>query len=375
MSDKIRIMHVTGTLNVGGVEELLRITAKYNLKNKYDLTFITCHSSDGFISQKIQEMGYKVCGLNVTQRIYDLRMIPKLIQIFRVYKPHIVHFYFKISFLGRIAAKMARVPVIICNEVDMDWEEYGVGPRYIAMIKRRMNFLADKLIASSIAVRNYWDKNASDKYLVIYEPCDLTKLPITCSSSNGSSYKNGEYPVLGVVSRIWPKKGHEDLIRAMPHIISAFPLTRLEILGTGPLMAKMKALTKSLGLEKAVKFRGFVEDLYPALSSLDVFVFPTLTEAFPISVMEAMAVGLPVAASDVGGIPEMVEHGKTGLLFSPKNPVSLADAVIKILSDYKKAKLMGERGRLKVNEEFSPELYIQKYDALYSELLEAKGIY
>jgi len=365
-------MHVSGQLDVGGLDELLWITAKFNLQEKYDLAFTACQSRDGYISRQIQKLGYCVYGLNITQRIYDLRIIPRLIRIFNIYKPHIVHIYFKINFFGRIAAKMAGVPITICHEVDMDWEGYGL--RIIAMIKRKLGFLADKVIASSMAVRKYWDKKGSKKYLVVYEPCDLTKFPRINYLSNGNSYKNGEYPVLGTVSRIWPRKGHEDLIRAMPKIIEAFPSTRLKIVGTGPLMTEMKSLVESLGLWKIIQFTGFVEDVYQALFSMDVFVFPTLTEAFPISVMEAMAVELPIAASAVGGIPEMIEHGKTGLLFSAGNPDSLAKAVIEMLSDYERAILMGKRAKQKVIKEFSPELYIKKLDSLYQELLEAKGL-
>ena len=117
MTEKIRIMHVTGSLNIGGVEELLLLTAKANQADKYDLAFTSCHSHDGYCSRQIQELGYKIFGLGTSQRMYDFRIIPKLISVFRQYRPHIVHCYYKISLPGRIAAKLAGVPVIICNEV------------------------------------------------------------------------------------------------------------------------------------------------------------------------------------------------------------------------------------------------------------------
>ena len=137
MGEKIRVMHVSGGIDVGGVDQLLWITAKYNLKQKYDLAFTACFSNAGFINNKIKRLGFQVYSLNMTQRVYDLRLIPRLIRVFRSYRPHIVHFYFKVGFLGRIVAKIAGVPIIICNEVDMDWEKYGFGLRLIAAAKRK----------------------------------------------------------------------------------------------------------------------------------------------------------------------------------------------------------------------------------------------
>ncbi|HRV95067.1 MAG TPA: glycosyltransferase [Anaerolineae bacterium] len=374
MAEKIRIMHVTGALKVGGVDELLLITAKYNLAHKYDLAFTACDTSDGYMGQQIQNLGYKTFSLGISTRVYDLRLIPRLVKVLKEYQPHIVHFYFKISFLGRIAAKLAGVPIIISNEVDIGWEDYSFGLRIAAMLKRKMDFLIDKAIPCSEAVRTYWDKNNSSKYVTIYLPIDLEKFAPLKRQPSEEGYKNGNYPVIGIVSRVHPGKGHEDLIRAMTKILEVFPKARLRIIGTGPLLEEMQNLSKSLNLNGAVEFTGFVEDLYPELSALDVFVLPSLTEGFPLSVMEAMAMGLPVAATPVGGVPEMVEPGQTGLLFPPKSPDGLADAVLQILSDPKKARKMGEQGRQKVFKEYRPEKYIQQLDSLYQELLAAKGV-
>ena len=412
MNKKIRIMHIAWGLDKGGVEELLLITAKFNLQEKYDLAFTTCIPKEGAISRKIQQLGYPVYELNTSGRVFDFLMIPKLMRIFHCYQPDIVHFYTKVGVMGRIVAKLARIPIILCNEVDLLGKEPRIDLRLIAMLKRRTDFLADRIIACSKSVRQHWDRNNSDKYLVMYLPIDMEKVTTfwttyypkssenssmvsadsTPSVANGDQenslagftdnelickkalFKNGSGPVIGIVSRVYPGKGHEYLIKAMPRILNVYPKAKLRIIGTGTLLTDMKNLAHSLNLGGAIEFRGFVDNLYSELNKLDIFVLPSLSEGFPLCIMEAMAMGIPIAATPVGGIPELIVHEKTGVLFATRNPDSLSETVIKLLADFNKTKLMGLRGKEKVINEFSPEVYIKNLDSLYQELLVEKGL-
>ena len=374
MSKKIRVMHVTGYIGIGGIEEVLLITAKYNLKHKYDLSFAACRIKDTFISRQIENLGYPVWELGIAGRFYELRLITSLIKQFNQYRPQIVSFYGKISMLAVIAARMADVPIVICNEMDMNWHDCGIGLKVAAVVKRKFNRFADKHVACSEAVRKYWGRQNNNQYTVIHLPIDLAEFPAPSGSYDGKSFKNGKYPVIGTVSRINPVKGHQYLIEAMPKIMAPFPNVRLKIVGAGPLLEKMKALAISLGLGKTVEFTGFVDDVHQARCSMDIFLLPSISEGFPLSIMEAMAAELPVAASRAGGIPEIVQHGETGLLFPARNPEAIADAVIKILKDCKAARRMGLRGRERVVRLCSPEIYIQKLDLLYQQLFAAKGI-
>ena len=413
MNKKKRVMHVAWGLDKGGVEELLLITAKYNLQQKYDLAFTTCNSKEGVISRQIEKLGYPIYELNISSRIYDLRMVPRLLRVFKYYKPDIIHLYTKVNLLGRIVAKIAGIDFIICNEVDLDGSEHhSIGLKIIASLKRNLSFLSDRSIACSEAVRRHWDRKNSDKYMVMYLPidtekifsfwdtCDKNKIKNSTVVNNESTptnigvdqetsyvdyrdnestgkkgfFKNGACPVIGIVSRVDPGKGHEYLLQAMPRILKAYPATKLRIIGTGVLLGEMKALALSLKIDSSVEFKGFVDNLYSELNKLDIFVLPSLSEGFPLCIMEAMAMGIPVAATPVGGIPELIVHEKTGVLFATRNPDSLAETVIKLLADFNKTKLMGLRGKEKVNNEFSPEVYIKNLDSLYQELLVEKGL-
>lgn len=375
MSERIRIMHVFSWLGPNGVAELLFITAKFNLKAKYDLSFIFYSTTERFLGRRIEELRCPVYEFNLSPNVYDVRVIPKLFKHLRTYKPHIVHFYDSSSIIGRIVAKMVGIPVIISNEVRlMEWSGAKFRDIFLSRFKRTLDFLPDKVIACSEAVRKQRDPKGSEKFMIMYCPFDLTMFPDVMPPFNGNVFKNGAYPVIGNISRMFPGKGHKCLIQATPKIIAAFPSARIRIVGTGPLIGELKALAESLGLGEAIQFTGFVEDLYPEFSLMDIFVFPSLTEGFPLTLMEAMAAELPIVASSVGGIPEMIDDGNTGLLVPPQNPDALADAIINVLSNFEQAKQMGKRGKQKAQNEFAPERYIQKLDALYQELLEAKGM-
>jgi glycosyltransferase involved in cell wall biosynthesis len=374
-NDKMRVMHVFQWLGTGGVEEMLLITAKYNLTAQYDLAFVFYNTTDRFIGRQIEQLGYPVYEFNISRKVYDVRVIPKLIRQIRSYQPHIVHFYDSSSIVGRIIAKLVGVPVILSNEVRMmEWEGAKLRELYLSRIKRALDFLPDKVIACSQAVREQRDPKGSAKSIVMYCPFDLSLFPEITPSSNGNSFKNGQYPVIGTVSRIFPGKGQQYLIQAAPEILAAFPTARIKIVGTGPLLEEMQALTASLGVQESIEFPGFIEDLYQELALMDVFVFPSLMEGFPLTLLEALSAELPVAASAVGGIPEMLTHAETGLLFPPKDPKAIATAVIAFLSDFEKARQMGKKGRKKVTSEFSPPRYMQNLDGLYHALLEAKGL-
>lgn len=371
MHEKIRIMHVAWGLDKGGVEELLFITAKFNLQQKYEVAFTTWASKKGVISEKIEKLGYPVFELNVSSRILDLRAVPKLLRILRTYRPDIVHFYAKIGFSGRIVAKLAGVPHIICNEVDLFARNASLNLRLLAVLKRHTDFLADKVIACSKAVRQYWDPKNSSRYTIMYLPIDTGKLSVTPvnTSAHGGPFKTASAPVIGIVSRMHPGKGHEYLIKAMPQILNAYPNARLRVIGTGILQTELENLARSLNISLSVDFKGFVEDLFPEFFTMDLFVLPSLSEGFPLSIMEAMAMGVPVAATPVGGIPELIIPGETGELFAEKDPDSLAETVIRMLGDYENTVATGLRGKNKVLSECTPEAYIKNLDCLYQELL------
>jgi glycosyltransferase involved in cell wall biosynthesis len=176
-------------------------------------------------------------------------------------------------------------------------------------------------------------------------------------------------PVIGTAARLVPLKGIVHLIRAFSFLRSEFPFVRLEIAGTGPEESALKQEAAKLGLDACVRFLGWQSDLTSLFAKWDMFVLPSLEEGFGIALVEAMAAGLPVIGTTVGGILEIVEHGKTGLLVTPGDPHALADQIATLLRDTEERKRLGLAGWARVRNNFSQESMVSAVEAIYERLL------
>jgi glycosyltransferase involved in cell wall biosynthesis len=179
-------------------------------------------------------------------------------------------------------------------------------------------------------------------------------------------------PVLGIVARLEAQKGHLYLLEAMPEVLKRFPSVQLLIVGNGPLEESLKTQARSLGISGNVFFQGeiLVDEFPETLCFMDVFVYPSLYEGSPIAILEAMAMSLPVVASNNGGINESVVDGETGILVPPKTPHALAEALIKLLANKPLARQMGLEGRERVSTgRFQLSTYVKAIENLYEQLL------
>lgn len=170
---------------------------------------------------------------------------------------------------------------------------------------------------------------------------------------------------LVTVARLRPEKGHDTLIDAASAILRAFPDATLTIVGDGPLRQTLAARIADRSLGGRVHLAGHAEDVAAVLREHDVFVLASRSEAFPNSVIEAMAAGMPVVATDVGGIPELVEHGRSGLLVPPDRPAVLASAVIELLRRPSFAGALGRKARADVQARYSFDRMVHRFEHLY----------
>lgn len=175
--------------------------------------------------------------------------------------------------------------------------------------------------------------------------------------------------VLGTGCRLVPMKGVVYLIRAMALLSPDFPNLRLEIAGDGPLRASLEAEVESLRLRSHVNFLGWQPSLPPLLAGWDIYVQPSLMEPFGIATLEAMAAGLPVVATNAGGLPEFVREGCTGWLVPPEDPAALADRLRHLLLDAPARRAMGEAGRVSAKENFSRKRMAATVAQIYDGLL------
>jgi glycosyltransferase involved in cell wall biosynthesis len=175
--------------------------------------------------------------------------------------------------------------------------------------------------------------------------------------------------VIGTAGRLVELKGIDYMLSAAAALLPEFPTLRVEIAGSGPEREKLEALAVRAGLRDRIKFLGWIADIRPVLSGWDVFVMPSLEEGFPIAALDAMGAGLPVIATPVGGVPELIEDGTTGWLVPPRNVESLTARLRLLLSDPELRLRMGAAGHARVRDHFSTAQMTANFAQLYDELL------
>jgi len=162
-----------------------------------------------------------------------------------------------------------------------------------------------------------------------------------------------EEPLVGVVAQLKPEKGLRTFLEAAAQASQLLPDVRFVVVGDGPLRGQLEALAQRAGVDRRVRFLGFRSDARALVELLDVLVVPSLSEGTPLVVLEAMAAGIPVVASAVGGIPDQIRHEKEGLLVPPGDSAALADALIGLLRDPARARDLGEAGHQRWATEFN----------------------
>jgi glycosyltransferase involved in cell wall biosynthesis len=184
----------------------------------------------------------------------------------------------------------------------------------------------------------------------------------------------GPGPVVGIIARLSSVKGHIYLIQAMKLVLVRHPAAQLFIVGEGPEEARLRHACRESGLKAHVLFVSEVAQTSQALAAMDLFVMPSLQEGLGLSLMEAMACGLAVIGSNVGGIKSLILDGQHGILIPPKDPASLAGAIDALLSDPARAHLWGQRARQFISANFSESTMIVQTERLYAECVKKKGI-
>jgi glycosyltransferase involved in cell wall biosynthesis len=177
--------------------------------------------------------------------------------------------------------------------------------------------------------------------------------------------------LIGTIANLLPLKGYEVMLDALPAILAAMPMVHYLIIGGGgaEYCARLKAITMERGIADRIHFTGFQDSVGSYLAALDLYVHPSLKEAFGLAVVEAMAMGKAVVATTTGGVPEVVAQGETGLLVPPGDAESLAAAVVSLLKDTVRREQMGLCGRARVQERFSLDASVAQMEQLYGEVL------
>ncbi len=300
------------------------------------------------------------CGPDVSPR-----MARDVLRSVRKQRPDILHTHLvHADVYGAIAAASARVRHISTRHND---DRYLLGPfRYVDRAFARRT---RRLIAISDAVRVFLERAGHDPAKLTTIRYGLDELP--SAPSNPTPFEVGlpaEAPLALAVGRLIAQKDHATLLHAFALVHELQPHARLAILGSGPLEAETRALVARLGLGDAVLLPGHAE-IRDWLERADVFVHTSRWEGFGIVLLEAMLAGLPVVATRVSAVPEVVLDGQTGHLVDPGDSVAFAAALGDVLADRGRATRLGEAGRLRAREEFSVARMAERTVSVYREVL------
>lgn len=284
------------------------------------------------------------------------------------------------NFYGRIAGRLAGVPVII-STVHNSLKDYEVSPLkrrlYVSLLGLTLP-LVHQVICVSDATR--WDlieecPAAEAKTKTVYngvDPSAFLSQPDRQNIRQELGITQG--PVLVTIGRLTEQKGHHYLLQAFPDLLETWPQLSCVFVGDGELYGALQRMAKDLGVERACRFVGVREDIADILAAADLFVLPSLSEGFPFVLLEALAMGCPVVASRVNGIPELIEDHKTGLLVPARDPQALATAIRELLSDSAAASTMGVAGRTVVGERFTVDRMVANTTAIFDAAMHDAGV-
>jgi glycosyltransferase involved in cell wall biosynthesis len=369
--DRIRVVELLATGSSGGAQEHL-----YNLVNlidrdRYDVSVLSLSGGPG--ARRLEKLGVSVCVLD---DMSDEEAIRAVASHLAAVDADVVHNHmYRAEVVGTqaawaLAAAGRRRPFVVGtvhssrvrSEEDRD-------------LLRRLTPRMDHLIAVSRAiVRKLEDEGRVGAPIsLIYNGVDLARY----SEQGACPTLLSEYgipvgdPIVGVVARLEPEKGHPTLLEAWPAVLAAVPNARLLVVGEGSQRELLEAQASSLGLldgrSSSVIFTGRRDDVPAVTAALDVAVLPSYREAQGLSILEAMALSRPVVASAVGGIPEMIDDRRTGLLVPPRDAGALAAAIIRLLQDPGYAASIGRAGHDLVHERFCVEQMVRAVETIYDE--------
>jgi sugar transferase (PEP-CTERM/EpsH1 system associated) len=371
------VVHLVHSLSIGGMEVLLVdcINRMPAASYRHAVVCLTGYTSfaDNITRPDVELYALgKPPGLGLATHV-------KFWQLMRRLRPTVLHTYNLSALEYAFTATLAGVPVRVHAEHGRDASDpQGLNPKH-NFLRRRLVPFVDRFVPVSDDLERWLGdvvRIPRAKTLFIKNGVDTDKFAPGGSPAPDSPWAPGDF-VIGTVARVQDVKNHACLVEAFARLRVLLPdlapRLRLSIVGDGPLLPAVRRQVEELGLEDAVWLPGARSDIKALLHSFSLFALPSLAEGTPVSLLEAMASGLPVVASRVGGIPEVVADGEHGLLV----PVGDADALAQALARYARDPALGPQhgraGRARVEERFSMRAMLASYGDLYDGLCRRKA--
>ncbi|MGD0622081.1 MAG: glycosyltransferase [Thermacetogeniaceae bacterium] len=367
----LRVLHIISDSNIGGAGRLL-----LNFLAHYDRSrlqvYVLCPAGSLLEERCAANPGVTVLALPelppdqsfAPGRLW--KQIPAIIRALRKYNINVAHTH--ASFAGRLAARLSGGTCVIYTRHRLEAEGAGVRSRLLSLVD---SYTCDRVVAVSQAVREDLIRQGVDdrKIALIYNGIDLSKFQ---PPPTGAPPADQE-PVIGLVGRLEPEKGHRCFLEAARMLLQQHGGCRFQIVGDGSLQQDLRDFAWKLGIAGQVEFLGLRDDIPELLARMSVVTLPSLSEAMPLSLVEAMSMGKPCVASNVGGIKEILVDRENGLLVEPDNPRALAARIAWLLEHPDEARRMGEAAARTAAERFDARVMTEQLTRLYMECVQEKA--
>lgn len=370
--NSLRIEMVLPSLDMGGMEVVTRDLALGLLARNHQVG-ITCIEREGELAGLLRERGVPVTLVDCPGIRPNLLPSTKLTAHFQARGCNIVHLHNGVWAKGALASRYAQVPVTISTLHGLAHNEGWLNEALRWWGGRK----SDLIVAVSTPLRHHLIEQAhipEAKVIVLRNGIDTDRFsPGERSRVLRSTFGiAADVPLVGCIARLDPVKNHAMLLASFKRVTATLPYARLILVGDGPLRHALQTLAADLGLSRVVIFAGAFPDAQSLYRDLDAFVLASFAEGTSISVLEAMASGVPVVATAVGGNPDLLANGTCGLLVPSGDSAALADAVIRLLRDADLRVKLADAGRARATSTFSQASMVLTYEGLYRTMLRKK---
>lgn len=380
------VLHIIGSSRFGGGTMVAFSLAEMARQHGFKPAMLT---DDPETIRLCQERDVEVVEFNGLVRPIrpwaDISAARRLRRLLRQRGDTIVHTHtLKGGLIGRIAASRAGVPVIIHHRHGFSFQDDAplLRKKIIALAERYAAKRCDKVISvnpSDVELAAKWKIGPQEKFVYIPNGINGQKIDAVRPAERAELIKmlkiEQESLLVAVVARLFAEKGHPWLFEAMKDVTSGVKRpVHLILLGDGPHLDRFAKQVRSLGIENCTHFMGFRSDCIAIAKACDLFVLPSLREGHSITILEAMAMGTPIVATDIRGINDSVRHQQEALLVTPRDSQSLAKAIIQILNDTELAERLKNKARERFLAEFTEEKMQQRVWQVYKAVGTQKGV-
>lgn len=375
MAEKIKILQIITLSEWGGAQRVVfDLSCRLN-KDKFLVEVAS--GGGGLLNKKLKEKGITVYEIPTLQREIsfwkDWKTLWQLKRIIRKGKYDIVHCHStKAGFLGRVAAKLSGVKKIyftVHSWAFYNKQEYGKKIKFFQRIQKIGSLFSTKIICVSEKVKHdgLENKIAKDKKFQVIKNGIKFELKDSKNTIRQKMHIPKDKVIIIMTARLAHPKDPLLFLKASRIVKSRLPEAKFIVIGDGPLTSQSQAFISGNGLSQTTALLGekSPEDARQLMKACDIFVLTSKFEGLPITIIEAMFAGLPVIASDVGGVGELVHNNKNGFLLKTQSPDELAERIIYLIENRSKAVKMGKQGRAMAEKNFSAERMVRKYEKLY----------